>query len=82
MDLYRIRDLPTERLLHMQKLCIKTQDLRMCGVQFDVSGRMAIVGEDNGEVCIWDIESARPMQVLSHGKCMFSLCLCMSPVTK
>ncbi|KIM59658.1 hypothetical protein SCLCIDRAFT_100030, partial [Scleroderma citrinum Foug A] len=67
VDLYRICDSPTEQLLHVQKLRIKTRDLCICGVQFDVSGRTAIVGGDNGEVCIWDIESAKPMQVLSHG---------------
>ena len=71
VDFYRICDSPTERLLHVQKLRIKTRDLRICGVQFDVSGRTAIVGGDNGEVCIWDIESAKPMQVLSHGKGLF-----------
>jgi len=71
VDFYRICDSPTERLLHVQKLRIKTRDLCICGVQFDVSGRTAIVGGDNGEVCIWDIESAKPMQVLSHGKGLF-----------
>ncbi|KAI6124699.1 WD40-repeat-containing domain protein [Pisolithus croceorrhizus] len=58
----------SQQLLHVRKLHIKTRDLRICAVQFDATGSAAIVGGDNGEVSIWNIESAKPMQVLSHGK--------------
>ncbi|KAI6004758.1 hypothetical protein EDD15DRAFT_2155447, partial [Pisolithus albus] len=68
VDIYRICDSPTERLLHVWKLRLQTRDLRICGVQFDVTGSTAIVGGDNGEVSVWNIDSAKPMQVLSHGK--------------
>ncbi|KAI6095304.1 WD40-repeat-containing domain protein [Pisolithus croceorrhizus] len=68
VDIYCMCDSPTEQLLHVQKLHIKTCDLQICAVQFDATGSAAIVGGDNGKVSIWNIESAKPMQVLSHGK--------------
>lgn len=68
VDVYRICDSPTERLLHVTKLRIKMRDLRICGVQFDTTGSAVIVGGDNGEVSVWSVESAKPVQVLSHGK--------------
>ncbi|KAI6114573.1 hypothetical protein EDD16DRAFT_1112071 [Pisolithus croceorrhizus] len=68
VDIYRICDSPTERLLHVQKLCIKMRESRICGVQFDAAGSTVIVGGDNGEVSVWNVESAKPIQVLSHGK--------------
>ncbi|KAI6104833.1 WD40-repeat-containing domain protein, partial [Pisolithus croceorrhizus] len=66
VDVYRMCNSPTEQLLHVWKLHIKTRDLRICAVQFDATRSAAIVGGDNGEVSIWNIESAKPMQVLSH----------------
>ncbi|KAI5993168.1 WD40-repeat-containing domain protein, partial [Pisolithus marmoratus] len=67
VDIYHVCNSSTEQLLHVQKLHVKTRDLCICGVQFDVTGSAAIVGRDNGKVSIWNIESAKPMQVLSHG---------------
>ncbi|KAI6027711.1 hypothetical protein PISMIDRAFT_63300, partial [Pisolithus microcarpus 441] len=71
VDVYCICDSPTEQLLHVQKLCIKMWDLHICGVQFDMTGSTVIVGGDNREVSVWNVESAKPIQVLSHGKGKF-----------
>ncbi|KAI5990706.1 hypothetical protein EDC04DRAFT_2587900, partial [Pisolithus marmoratus] len=78
VDIYCICNSPTERLLNVWKLRLQTCDLHICSVQFDVTGSTAIVGGDNGEVSVWNIESAKLMQVLSHGKGKFLPCLCTS----
>ncbi|KAI6039511.1 hypothetical protein EDC04DRAFT_2537657, partial [Pisolithus marmoratus] len=65
-DAYQLADQPDNRLLHICHFRVKIRRNHICQVQFDLDGKTAITGSDNGRVVIWDISTGRQLQVLHH----------------
>ena len=67
-DIYRLTDHHPYSLIHLHRLSCRVRQNHICQVQFDLNGRVAITGSDNGEVMLWDVALGKLVQVLHHGK--------------
>ncbi|KAI6143929.1 WD40-repeat-containing domain protein [Pisolithus tinctorius] len=67
-DAYRLVDKPNNCLLHFRHFRVKIRRNRICHIQFDLDGKTAITGSDNGRVVIWDISTGQQVQVLHHSE--------------
>ncbi|KAH7906901.1 WD40-repeat-containing domain protein [Hygrophoropsis aurantiaca] len=81
IDIYHLKDDPTNRLELVRKLRVKVKVNRINLVRFDTSGKVAISGSDNGEVYLWEIKSGQRIQTLTHEKEMYAVqtIACHSP---
>ncbi|KAG6370203.1 WD40-repeat-containing domain protein [Boletus reticuloceps] len=71
IDLYQISDNPTGQLTFVRKFRVRIRRNLIASMQFDIEGKRLFSGGDNGEVCIWDVETGLVAQVLSHGRGRF-----------
>ncbi|KAH7904670.1 WD40-repeat-containing domain protein [Hygrophoropsis aurantiaca] len=75
VDVYHFKDEPTDRFTLVRKLRMKIRVSHCVQVDFDLHGKTAIHGSDNGEVFLWTVDSGEQVQVLTHGHGIFILFL-------
>ncbi|KAI5983196.1 WD40-repeat-containing domain protein [Pisolithus albus] len=68
IDVYQLMDCSLYSLKFVRHLQIQIRRNRICHVQFDLDGKRAITGSDNGQVLIWDVNSGQLVQALRHGQ--------------